>query len=576
MNNQELAQVFDNIGDLLEIKGEIIYKVLAYRRAAESLRGFGQDVNVAWKAGKLRDIPGVGQAIAEKIDELLLTGKLEFYEKLKRDIPEGLIEVLAVPDVGPKKAALFWKKLNITTVAELAAAARAGKLRQLPGLGEKSEAKVLAGIESLARRAKGRWPLGQAWPLAQEILAFLRELPGVEQAEAAGSLRRMKSTIGDLDFLVAAKNAETVMAAFVGHPLVVRVLGQGPTKSSVEFSNGLQADLRVLPAARWGTLLQYFTGSKEHSVKLRELALRKGLSLSEHAFTSVTDPEQETLCATEAEVYRTLGLPLIPPELREDRGEIEAARANRLPHLIEIGDVRGNLHGHTDWSDGAASLEVMVAAARDLGHEYIAITDHSKTLGVAGGLDEERLRRQMAAIDALSATSPGIRVLKGIEVDILADGALDLDPDLLNELDVVVGSVHSHFRQDTETITARMIRAMESGCVDIIAHPTGRLIGHRDPYAVDVERLIDAAVATKTALEINANPERLDLNDVNARRARDRGALISINTDAHHPSNFNLLLYGVASARRAWLEAGDILNTWPLDRLLAWLKDRQR
>ena len=312
MNNQELAQVFDNIGDLLEIKGEIVYKVLAYRRAAESLRGYGQDATVAWKAGRLRDIPGVGEAIATKIDELLSTGQLRFYEKLKAEIPEGLIEILGVPDVGPKKAALFWKKLNITSVAELEAAARAGKLRDLPGLGEKSEIKVLAGIESLGRRATGRWPLGQAWPLAQEIVAFLHALPGVEMAEAAGSLRRMKSTIGDLDFLVAAKMAEPIMDAFVAHPLVVRVLGHGPTKSSVEFSNGLQADLRVLPAARWGTLLQYFTGSKEHSVKLRELALRQGLSLSEHAFSAVDDPQRETLCATEAGGVPHPGLAVYP------------------------------------------------------------------------------------------------------------------------------------------------------------------------------------------------------------------------------------------------------------------------
>jgi DNA polymerase (family 10) len=575
MNNQELAQVFDNIGDLLEIKGEIIYKVLAYRRAAESLRGFGQDVNVAWKAGKLRDIPGVGQAIAEKIDELLLTGKLEFYEKLKRDIPEGLIEVLAVPDVGPKKAALFWKKLNITTVAELAAAARAGKLRQLPGLGEKSEAKVLAGIESLARRAKGRWPLGQAWPLAQEILAFLRELPGVEQAEAAGSLRRMKSTIGDLDFLVAAKNAETVMAAFVGHPLVVRVLGQGPTKSSVEFSNGLQADLRVLPAARWGTLLQYFTGSKEHSVKLRELALRKGLSLSEHAFTSVTDPEQETLCATEAEVYRTLGLPLIPPELREDRGEIEAALKGALPRLVEVRDLQSELHSHTTWSDGALNIRGMAQAARGRGLKCLAITDHSQSLGVTGGLTPERLRAQRREIDRVQAEmGGGFSLLQGAEVEIRADGQLDYNDDVLGDLDIVVASLHTSLRQPRKTVTARLIRAIEDRHVDIIGHPTGRLLPDREGADLDMEAVLQTAAKSGVALEINANPARLDLDDIYAFHALELGCLLAINTDAHQPANFDLAHFGVGIARRAWATSDKVINAWPVEKLLHWLDAR--
>jgi DNA polymerase (family 10) len=575
MNNQELAQVFDNIGDLLEIKGEIVYKVIAYRRAAESLRGYGQDANVAWKAGKLRDIPGVGQAIAEKIDELLLTGKLEFYEKLKREIPEGLIELLGVPDVGPKKAALFWKKLNITTVAELEAAARAGKLRGLPGLGEKSEAKVLAGIASLARRAKGRWPLGQAWPLAQEIVAFLRDLPGVEQAEAAGSLRRMKSTIGDLDFLVAAKNAESIMAAFVGHPLVVRVLGQGPTKSSVEFSNGLQADLRVLPAARWGTLLQYFTGSKEHSVRLREMALRKGLSLNEHAFTSVSDPEQETLCATEAEVYRTLGMPLIPPELREDRGEIDAALKGALPRLIELRDLQSELHSHTTWSDGALNIRGMAQAARGRGLKCLAITDHSQSLGVTGGLTPERLRAQRREIDRVQAEmGGGFSLLQGAEVEIRADGQLDYDDDVLGDLDVVVASLHTSLRQPRETVTARLIRAIEDRHVDIIGHPTGRLLPDREGADLDMEAVLQAAAKSGVALEINANPARLDLDDIYAFRALELGCLLAINSDAHQPANFDLAHFGVGIARRAWATPDKVINAWPVEKLLHWLDAR--
>ena len=575
MNNQELAQVFDNIGDLLEIKGEIVYKVLAYRRAAESLRGYGQDANLAWKAGKLREIPGVGEAIATKIDELLRTGKLGMYERLKQEIPEGLVELMAVPDVGPKKAAMFWKKLDITTVAQLEAAARAGKLRDLAGMGEKSEAKVLAGIASLARRATGRWPLGQAWPLAQDILTFLRALPGVEQAEAAGSLRRMKSTIGDLDFLVAAKKAEPIMAAFVGHPLVVRVLGQGPTKSSVEFSNGLQADLRVLPAARWGTLLQYFTGSKEHSVKLRELALRRGLSLNEHAFTAVDNPEQETLCASEAEVYRALGLPYIPPELREDRGEIEAAQKGALPRLVELRDLQSELHAHSTWSDGTLGIREMAQAARSRGLKLLAITDHSQSLGVTGGLTPERLRTQRREIDKVQAEmGGGFSLLQGAEVEIRADGQLDYNDDTLGDLDIVVASLHTSLRQPREVITARLIRAIKNRHVDIIGHPTGRLLPDREGADLDMEAVLQAAARSGVALEINANPARLDLDDIFAYRALELGCLLAINTDAHAPGNFDLAHFGVGIARRAWATADKVINTWPSEKLLHWLDAR--
>jgi DNA polymerase (family 10) len=578
MNNQELAQVFDNIADLLEIKSEVVYKVLAYRRAAESLRGFSLDANVTWKAGRLRDIPGVGEAISEKIDELLRTGKLEFYEKLKREIPEGLIELLAVPDVGPKKASLFWKKLNITSLAGLEAAARAGKLRDLPGMGVKSEAKVLAGIESVGRRATGRWPLGQAWRLAQELLAFLRDLPGVEQVEAAGSLRRMKSTIGDLDFLVAAKKSEPIMAAFVEHPLVVRVLGQGETKSSVEFSNGLQADLRVLPAARWGTLLQYFTGSKEHSVKLRELALRRGLSLSEHAFTRLGpagEPGEEIECATETEVYRTLGLPYIPPEMREDRGEIEAALKGTLPRLVEVRDLQSELHSHTTWSDGALGIRDMAQAARGRGLKCLAITDHTQSLGVTGGLTPERLRAQRREIDHVQAEmGGGFSLLQGAEIEIRADGQLDYNDDTLGDLDIAVASLHTSLRQPRNTITARLIRAIENRHIDIIGHPTGRLLPDREGADLDMEAVLQAAANSGVALEINANPARLDLDDIFAFRALELGCLLAINTDAHQPANFDLAHFGVGIARRAWATSDRVINTWPVEKLLHWLDAR--
>lgn len=572
MTNKELATLFATIADLLEIKGEVIYKILAYRRASQTLAEHGRAVSEVWKEGKLREIPGVGQAIAEKIDELLSTGKLNFFEKLKAEVPVTLAEVLAVQDVGPKKAALFWKKLNITTVAGLEKAARGGKLRDLPGMGEKSEAKIIAGIEA-RKRSSGRVPLGVAWPVAQELVKFLRGLPGVRMAESAGSLRRMKATIGDLDFLVASDNAEPVMAAFVTHPLVARVLGHGPTKSSVELTNGLQADLRVLPPDRFGTLLQYFTGSKEHNVKLRELALDKGLSLSEHAFTRKNG--QEILCATETEVYKVLGLPYIPPEMREDRGELQAALRNGLPRLIDVKDLQSDLHAHSTWSDGRLSVREMTMAARTRGLKCLAITDHSQSLGVANGLTVDRLRAQRREIDAAQADlGAGFSLLQGAEVEIRADGQLDYDDAVLEDLDLVVASLHTSLRQERDKITARLLKAIESRHVDIIGHPTGRLLPDREGADLDMDAILRAAADSGVALEINANPERLDLDDVYARRALELGCLLAINTDAHHSDQFDLAHFGVGTARRAWATAENVINTWPTEKLLHWLDER--
>jgi DNA polymerase (family 10) len=572
MTNKELADIFANIADLLEIKGEIVYKVLAYRRAAETLREYSRDVAEVWKAGRLKDIPGVGNAIAEKIDELLSTGKLGFYEKLKKEVPLGLVEMLHVQDVGPKRAALFWKRLGLTTVAELEQAARVGKLRELPGMGAKSEAKIIAGIEA-RKRATGRVPLGTAWRTAQEMLKFLRHLPGVEVAEAAGSLRRMKATVGDLDFLVGADDPEAIMGAFVAHPQVARVLGRGPTKSSVELASGLQADLRILPPKRFGTLLQYFTGSKDHNVRLRELALAKGLSLSEHAFTRKNG--QEILCATEAEVYRTVGLPYIPPELREDRGEIQAAQRGALPKLIELRDLQSELHAHTRWSDGANSIREMAFAARARGLKCLAVTDHSQSLGVTGGLTPERLRAQRREIDEVQdEIGASFSLLQGAEVEIRADGKLDYTDDELEDLDIVVASLHSSLRQEREKITARLIAAIHNRHVDIIGHPTGRLLPDREGADLDVEAVLRAAAESGVALEINANPSRLDLDDVYAKRALELGCLLAVNTDAHHPDHFEFAHFGVGMARRAWAASENVINTWPVERLLQWLDER--
>lgn len=574
MTNSELAEIFANIADLLEIKGEVVYKVLAYRKVAETLAEYGREVVEVWQAGQVRTIPGVGEAIAEKLDELLRTGKLAFYDKLKREVPVGLLEVLKVTDVGPKRAALFWKQLKITTVADLEAAARAGRLRDLAGLGEKTEAKILAGIEA-RKRLSGRVPLGRAWPLVQELLKFLRNLPGVEVAEVGGSVRRMRATIGDLDFLVGASETRVaaIMAAFTRQAQVRRVLLSGETKTSVELAGGLQADLRVVPVNCFGTALQYFTGSQAHNVHLREVAQSQGWSLSEYALTKKNGPAVQ--CATEAEVYQTLGLAYIPPELREDRGEIAAAAAGPLPRLIETRDVQSELHAHTTWSDGTASVRDMALAARGRGYRCLAITDHSQSLGVTGGLTPERLRAQRREIQkAQEEFGAGFSLLQGVEVEIHADGTLDYTDDVLGDLDIVVASLHSALRQPRQQITERLVHVMENRQVDIIGHPTGRLLGEREGADLDMEVVLRAAAECGVALEINAYPSRLDLDDRYARRAVELGCVLAINTDAHQVADLGHLFFGVGTARRAWVAPETVINTWPVEKLLHWLEER--
>ncbi len=573
MNNRQLADTFTLIADLLEIKGEVIYKTLAYRKAAENLAGLGRDINEYWNEHKLRDIPGVGEALAGKIDELLRTGKLEFLEKLKKEVPPGLADWLKVPSLGPRKAGMIWKTLKITTLPELEQAAKDGKLRDLPGMGPKSEAAILAGIESLGRRS-GRIPLGRAWPLAHQICGQLKQVKGVVVAEPAGSLRRMRSTIGDIDVLVAAKDSRPVMEAFTKLPGVIRVLGKGVTKSSIEFSDGTRAQVWVHPPDRFGTALQYATGSKDHNVRLRELALTKGLSLSEHALTKVKG-QREILCATEEEVYATLGLPWIPPELREDRGEVQAAKAGKLPKLIEIKDIHADLQVHSTWSDGKLSMLEMARLAAKRGMKVIAFTDHSLSLGVTGGLSVADHKRQAAEIKKVQKElGDSILVLHATEVEIKADGKLDYPDDFLASLDLVLASLHTSLRQPREKSMHRMLSAIRNPNVDIIGHPTGRLIPDREGADLDMEVLFKAAAESGVAMEINAHPARLDLDDVHARRAKELGIPISINTDAHSEADLDMLFYGVATARRAWLTKEDVINAWPTKKLLDWLKKR--
>lgn len=570
--NRELAEIFYKIADLLEIKGEVIYKILAYRKAADNLKDLSRSANDLWQEGRLTDIPGVGKAIAEKIEELFSTGKLGYYENLIQEVPPSLVDLLRVPDLGPKKIALFWQQMGITDLAGLEAAARAGKLRDLPGMGARSEAKIIAGIESLARRTT-RTPLWKAWPVAQGLLAQLRVIPGVHTAEAAGSLRRMRETVGDLDLLVAAHDSKAAMDAFSHLPGVLRVLGSGETKTSVEFEDGMRAQLWVHPPERFGTALQYATGSKDHNVRLRELALKMGLSLSDQAF--LKSDGSEILCATEEEVYSILGLPWIPPELREDRGEVQAAKAGELPRVIALQDIKAELHCHSTWSDGKASILEMAQAAKAHGYQVLAITDHSPSLGITQGVKPEDFARQRAEIAAAqAAVGDSLLILQGSEVEIRADGSLDYPDAVLENLDIVFASLHVSLRQPREQITARLLNAMRNPHVDVIGHPTGRLIPDREGADLDMDAILRAAAESGVALEISAHPQRLDLNDMHARRAIELGIPLSINTDAHRPEEMDLMHFGVAIARRGWVEARHVINTWERQDLLAWLRAR--
>ncbi|HCB48898.1 MAG TPA: DNA polymerase/3'-5' exonuclease PolX, partial [Chloroflexi bacterium] len=469
----------------------------------------------------------------------------------------------------------IYDSLGITTLEELAEAAEGGRLKDLPGLGAKSEARIITGIRALELHGDDRVLLGEAWPVAHQILDELKTLPGVKQAAVAGSLRRMRETIGDVDILVAAEDSQPIMAWFREMKNVESVLGSGPTKSSVLLLSGLQVDLRVLPAERWGTLLSYFTGSKNHNVRLRELALKQDLSLNEHGFTPIQGGP-ELLCATEEEVYATINMPYIPPVLREDRGEIEAALEDRLPVPVDLADIIADLHTHTTRSDGRMSVLEMARAAKERNLEYIVVSDHSISLGIANGLSEERLREQAWEIkEADEIMGPDFRILHGTEMEIKADGSLDYPDDVLAELDFVIASLHTGLRQSREQVMSRLLTAVENPHVDMIAHPTGRLMPDRRPADVDMEALLKAANRTGTIMEINANPQRLDLRDKHARLARELGVRLAINTDAHVDEHFAFMLFGVATAQRGWVTKDDVVNTWPVDKLMTYVnRDR--
>jgi len=568
-----VADALEEIGLLLELAGENPFKTRAYANAARIVRGLDARLEDLVASGELGAVKGIGRALAGKIATLVATGELPYREELRRRFPPGILEWLHVPGLGPKKARVIHLALGIATLDELEAAAAGGRLRGLEGLGVASEKKILEGIARVRSHA-GRYLRPVALGAARRLLASLLSLPGV-RGEVAGSVRRGTETSRDIDLVTTSADPEAVMEAFVAGPDVVEVVGRGPTKCSVRLGAGPNADLRVVPAESYPFALLYFTGSKAHNVALRGRAQRMGLRLNEYALTRESDGSPIP-CEDEAAIYRALGLSFVPPELREDQGEIEAAERGALPTLVAREDLRGILHCHSDWSDGRSSIEEMAETARGMGMEYLGLSDHSRSAAYAGGMSLSRVCEQHRAIDALNACyGPGFRVLKGIEVDILADGALDYPDDVLASFDLVVASVHSRFNLSAEEQTARMIRAVENPYVDIVGHPTGRLLLRRDPYPLDLFRVIDAAARRGVAIEINAHPQRLDLDAAGLRHGLPLGLITSIDPDAHEPAGLHDVAYGIDTARRGGCTAAHVLNTRTLHELLAWLARRR-
>jgi DNA polymerase (family 10) len=572
VDNLGIARVLTEIADLLELKGENPFKIRAYRTGADVVATCGETV-AQMDVPALLQLPGIGKDLAGRIREICDTGTAAFRQELLQEFPATLLDILRLQGVGPKTAALLFHTLHIATIEALEEAAAAGRLRQLKGMGAKKEALILKAIEERRQHA-GRRLLSHTADAADALLAHLRPLSPATEFVPVGSFRRGTETCGDLDIL-AVGGEPTLIDAFTRHPLVERVLGRGETKGSVLLRGGVQADLRLVPPESRGAALQYFTGSKAHNIALRDRALSRGWRLNEYGLYD-TATELPVAGETEEGIYEALGLAFVPPELREFRGEIEAAASRSLPRLIERADIRGDCHSHTDASDGRHSLEEMALAARAAGLDYLAITDHSQALSMAGGLDEEEALGHAARVREVGSRLEGIRLLAGIECDIRADGTLDLADDCLAQLDLVVASVHSGFNQDEAEMTARIVRAIESPHVDVLGHPTGRLLLRRSAYPVNLERVVAAAAANGVALEISCQVDRLDLNDVHARMARDRGVMLVIDTDSHSTAGFGTLRWGVTVARRAWLTADDVLNTRPVDEFLAALKRNRR
>lgn len=570
MKNKEIAQIFDQIADILEFKGDVPFKINAYRRTSRILQDLVEDVEVKWHDGSLKQVDGIGKSSLEKIGEYLRTGKISKYEELKAQVPTDLMDLLNIQHLGPKTLALLHKELGVNNLNDLKSALASEKFFDLPGMGAKKAENIRRGIE-LYEQALDRISIGLAVPLVQEIITRLNERVGakIRRISPAGSVRRMRETVHDIDILAETDFGPEVIQAFVNLPQVSDVLGAGDTKGSVLIDGRYQVDLRAVTGKSYGAAQQYFTGSKDHNVHLREIARKQGLKINEYG---IFRDEQQLGGAEEAEIYQILGMDWIAPELREDRGEIDAAIEKKLPKLVTLDDICTDLHMHSTYSDGLLSIKEMAMAAQKLGYGYIAICDHSTAASYANGLTIADIKQQWAEIDALNKEFDNFYILKGSEVDILSDGSLDFPDEILAQLDLVVASIHSAFKKDP---TSRIIAAMQNPYVNIISHPTGRLISRREGYEVDVEKILQAAAETDTAMEINAYWDRLDLSDINARRAIEKGVKISINTDAHHMDHLYMMMYGVGTARRGWVEKKDVINTFSLEELKSWRLEKQ-
>lgn len=566
MENVEFAKIFFEIAEFLEIEGENPFKIRAYQRAALNIEGLSKNLEDIYKQGGLKaleDIPGIGERIAAKIEEIIKKGRLELHQRLLKKFPADFLEMIRIPGMGPKTVMMLYKKQGIDSLSMLEQAAKFGKLRALPGMGEKKEANILKGLE-LLKRSSGRYLLVDALAYANQMTQYLKFRAPVDQIIHCGSLRRMQETVGDIDILVTSKRPSAVMNVFTKFPGSKRVLAKGESRSSIILENDMQCDVRVVAPEEFGSAAHYFTGSKMHNIKIRETALKMGLKVSEYG---VFKGKKRIAGKTEDEVFKAIGLPFIEPELREDRGEIEAGYDGTLPHLIGYSDIKGDLHVHSNWTDGQNSIEEIAQKAMQRGYQYVAITDHSKAVKIAGGLTEKELKKQHHEIDLVNKRLKGIKVLKGCEVDILPDGNLDFDDEILKDLDVVLASVHSNFKMNRDDMTRRVVRALENPYVDIFTHPTGRIINEREPYEIDLEAVFRAAVKNNKAIELNSYPSRLDLNDAHCRRAKQLGVKISINTDSHFKDQLDFIFFGVATARRGWIEKGDVINTQPLKSL---------
>ncbi len=566
MKNRELADLFNRMADILEFKSENPFKINAYRKASRIIGDLTEDIEEIAEIGKLKDVPGIGEGIAEKIVEYLKKGKVSKFEEVRKGISDELIAIMDIPGMGPKTLSKIHKEKGIGNLSQLEKAVEDGSLIGLPGIGEKKVENIKRGIQ-LLKQSKGRMNLGIAFPIAKRIVEALREKAGSRKIEWAGSLRRMRENIGDIDILATGPNKEKIIHTFTHLPEVKEVLASGETKASVIVEGGIQIDLRVVDEDSYGAALQYFTGSKDHNIHLRGISKAKGIKINEYG---VFRGEKKIGGKEEENVYRALGLDWIEPELREDRGEIEAAKEARLPKLVKESDIKGDLHVHSNWSDGTSSIEEIARIAQKRGYQYVAICDHSNSLKIAHGLDESRLMKQIEEIDRVNEKTKNFKILKGTEVDILSDGKLDFSEKVLEKLDLIVASVHSGFKQEKEKMTTRIVRALENPLVHILAHPSGRLLGARDPYEVEIDEVMEAAKRYGKALEINAYFERLDLDDIRSRKAKEMGVSLAIGTDSHHLDQMWMISLGVAVARRGWLETPNILNTLPLKGILKW------